>query len=330
MQATKMQAISRRRNAARAFTLIELLVVIAIIAILAAILFLVFAQAREKARAITCISNAKQLGTATLMYVQDYDETFPTAFGTRSDSLAWAWNFYHHAPLAWSTAFGPINREMSAGAAQNVLLPYIKSLGLFSCPSQVTQNVYDETVYGARVNDPIVSAYTYNGLLHTYPLAGVINPVDTIVFWEGNGKVSNRGAVLASPTLICDEAGADANNIPACRYSPASDFCSESVNGQVSVTWPADGTFWIHNRGANFVMSDGHAKYRILGGTTNASAEEAQSNPRPTDCKTDPGLGYDPSGLSYWGWNQAGPNGEQWTCHPYLFRPDFQPTDQCW
>jgi prepilin-type N-terminal cleavage/methylation domain-containing protein/prepilin-type processing-associated H-X9-DG protein len=59
------------------FTLIELLVVIAIIAILAAILFPVFAQAREKARAITCVSNEKEIGLAMLQYVQDYDETFP-------------------------------------------------------------------------------------------------------------------------------------------------------------------------------------------------------------------------------------------------------------
>ena len=45
----------------QAFTLIELLVVIAIIAILAAILFPVFAQAREKARQTSCLSNAKQI-----------------------------------------------------------------------------------------------------------------------------------------------------------------------------------------------------------------------------------------------------------------------------
>ena len=63
-----------RRNG---FTLIELLVVIAIIAILAAILFPVFAQAREKARAISCLSNLKQAGTAYAMYTQDYDETTP-------------------------------------------------------------------------------------------------------------------------------------------------------------------------------------------------------------------------------------------------------------
>jgi len=61
----------------KGFTLIELLVVIAIIAILAAILFPVFSKAREKARQTTCTSNQKQLATATMMYVQENDETMP-------------------------------------------------------------------------------------------------------------------------------------------------------------------------------------------------------------------------------------------------------------
>jgi prepilin-type N-terminal cleavage/methylation domain-containing protein len=69
-----------------AFTLIELLIVIAIIAILAAILFPVFARAREKARQVTCVSNLKQLGTAQMMYVQDYDETLMMA---QSGSFRW-------------------------------------------------------------------------------------------------------------------------------------------------------------------------------------------------------------------------------------------------
>ena len=72
-----MKCRTTTRPETRGFTLIELLVVIAIIAILAAILFPVFAQAREKARQTSCLSNNKQQGLATLMYVQDYDETFP-------------------------------------------------------------------------------------------------------------------------------------------------------------------------------------------------------------------------------------------------------------
>src|SRR5437588_7529331 len=61
----------------RGFTLVELLVVIAIIAILAAILFPVFAQARAAARKASCQSNFKQLILASLMYLNDYDETWP-------------------------------------------------------------------------------------------------------------------------------------------------------------------------------------------------------------------------------------------------------------
>src|SRR6266581_996773 len=70
------------RRSSHAFTLIELLVVIAIIAILAAILFPVFAQAREKARQTSCLSNCRQFGTALMMYIQDYDEKLPMGWNT--------------------------------------------------------------------------------------------------------------------------------------------------------------------------------------------------------------------------------------------------------
>src|SRR5499425_1856457 len=72
-----MEETMNPQRTLRGFTLIELLVVIAIIAILAAILFPVFAQAREKARQATCVSNHKQIGLAIMMYAEDYDEIYP-------------------------------------------------------------------------------------------------------------------------------------------------------------------------------------------------------------------------------------------------------------
>ena len=98
--------MNTRKNAA--FTLIELLVVIAIIAILAAILFPVFAQARDKARQTSCLSNMKQLGISEMMYIQDYDETFPRL---RLYNL----NYASFGPGKW--AYG----------IQDALKPYIKN-----------------------------------------------------------------------------------------------------------------------------------------------------------------------------------------------------------
>src|ERR1051326_5958910 len=97
-----MQIASRPNHSTKAFTLIELLVVIAIIAILAAILFPVFAQAREKARQTSCLSNEKQLGLAVMQYLQDYDELLPT--GTAE--YCWQDPNGQYPPECWNSAPG--------------------------------------------------------------------------------------------------------------------------------------------------------------------------------------------------------------------------------
>jgi prepilin-type N-terminal cleavage/methylation domain-containing protein/prepilin-type processing-associated H-X9-DG protein len=141
----------------RAFTLIELLVVIAIIAILAAILFPVFAQAREKARQISCVSNLKQIGLSVRMYSQDYDENFP--MGTYGGPRNWEVNpdvnpyppnnqcldQFAPGPLNWK-GFNPgdggpnyvgcaYGGEFYRTLMKVQLGPYIKNDQVWYCPS---------------------------------------------------------------------------------------------------------------------------------------------------------------------------------------------------
>jgi len=116
----------------RAFTLIELLVVIAIIAILAAILFPVFAQAKLAAKKTADLSNIKQIGTATVMYENDYDDQFPMA------------TVYNNA--------NPCCGYLERWSSQLVLGPYIKNTAIFLAP--IDNYKPDITTYPAEAPLP--------------------------------------------------------------------------------------------------------------------------------------------------------------------------------
>jgi prepilin-type N-terminal cleavage/methylation domain-containing protein/prepilin-type processing-associated H-X9-DG protein len=106
----------------KGFTLIELLVVIAIIAILAAILFPVFANARDKARQISGLSNIKQIALGNIMYCNDYDETFPigsdgNVFGP-GNVVNWVYGIYPYV-TDYHILFGPNDNKSNIPTYQS-------------------------------------------------------------------------------------------------------------------------------------------------------------------------------------------------------------------
>ena len=152
----------------RAFTLIELLVVIAIIAILAAILFPVFAQAREKARATSCLSNMKQVGLATQMYVQDYDERL--FFFARTDNPS----------QSHTGAIMPNAASVDPVRWWNGLMPYMKNSQILVCPSDALPTDSPNEKGSKIYKRSYIAIRAAEGLT----LAQIEFPVETIVVTE--------------------------------------------------------------------------------------------------------------------------------------------------
>lgn len=225
----------RRRRAG--FTLIELLVVIAIIAILAAILFPVFAQAREAARKTECLSNARQIGLATMMYAQDYDETYPSSH----------WGIFYV-----------------------LVKPYSKQKQLWRCPSR--SGVFtvrpcfwtgDGGNCGSTELERVVTGWAVNsdvtgGWDNTPPrsLAGADTPADQILLAENDVAPPGEAALNQAPNTFPWTGQID---LSPSRTAEMAQFSSRWTTVQPR---HAFGRLAPHHAdGLNLVYADGHVRW---------------------------------------------------------------------
>jgi len=263
----------------KGFTLIELLVVIAIIAILAAILFPVFAQAREKARAISCLSNEKQMGLGIIQYLNDYDEQMIKEYYGFP-----AYTSTYLVPTVW-----PTQNWASATYFYDWRLavqPYLKNVDIFGCPSSLAiepqyqyrmidnVNVAGDGQYqdfspaSYEVNDQIIgfaNGYDATGNTAIGPycpvgldsIAEIASPADAIMAVDGRGMGDD-----VKPAFI---EGNDNQNAgyAECTTTPEDE-------GNVQLPYCTDttvGTYMVHQGMVNFIFCDGHAKAMKLAHT---------------------------------------------------------------
>jgi len=216
--------LQRINPAHKGFTLIELLVVISIISLLAAILFPVFARARESARRASCLSNLKQIGLGMMMYVQDYDEAYPT---TATSDIA-------------------IDGSSYEGFWVVRIFPYVKNGQVFQCPnSPSTIKEYNIPYAGGKISLPDMNDHNYGMNQNVITFVAWGNPMTKVT------KMSEIGSPSRLPLIFDCTMG--------ITLLPTRIINADDPN--IYTDEPANPAYARHINGSNILFSDGHAKF---------------------------------------------------------------------
>ncbi|HEY3281674.1 MAG TPA: prepilin-type N-terminal cleavage/methylation domain-containing protein [Armatimonadota bacterium] len=232
----------------KGFTLIELLVVIAIIAILAAILFPVFAQARERARATACLSNMKQIGLALSQYLGDWEDTYP----------------FNRFPWPGYNNFSSDNFHGSQYTWRRAIARYMHNYSAWLCPSNEWAGTYTGGVINPgpdggdesnanptyRAQGVILNSYAYNGgYFHEGSVRRDSIPIEPLMRPREVAEIRDPTSLI----VILESRG----SYPDLGYW---------VMGWDGVA-AGKGWFQTHLRGMNWILADTHAKWMRLATT---------------------------------------------------------------
>jgi prepilin-type N-terminal cleavage/methylation domain-containing protein/prepilin-type processing-associated H-X9-DG protein len=220
------------------FTLIELLIVVAIISILAAMLLPALNKAKQRAQAIYCQNNLRQLQLAIIMYTEENQEKFPENPGAGTSLNAWA-----AGVMTWDNSFQPNPENTNTTLlTEGEIGPYLsKNFGVFKCPA--------DTIPGAR--GPRVRSVSMNGF---------VGDVNNIANYISGQATRNWRRIMKSNDLLLGAANTWVL-LDECPDSINDTFFAVQMQPNATARW-TDVPASTHNGAGGFSFADGHVELR--------------------------------------------------------------------